>query len=236
MNLYASIARRKSCRKYDPRPLGREILEEIGAAVGGFTPLLQGAPLTWRFTERVKGPYRIEAPHYLIIGGQGRAGEAENAGFLFERLALWLDAKELGCVWLGASRDAEPTAARGDIIAIALGRPAEPIHRAIGDFKRKPIGDITNAPDDPCVRAARLAPSGMNTQPWYFDRRGDETLVYRQRLKPPISLLYRHTSVDVGIALCHYALACEEFGIPFRFARAGDLPDRAGYIPFGVIT
>ena len=236
MNLYASISQRKSCRKYDLHPLKQEILEEIQNAVLGFEPLFPDLPLQWRFTKKVKGRFHVEAPHYVIISGQGKPGEMEHAGFLFQQLVLWFDAMDIGCVWLGASKDAETTDIKDDIIAIGFGFTTEPVHRTKEQFKRKPIEKITNVPDDFCMQAVRLAPSGMNTQPWYFEQHTDQVHVYKQKLKPPISLIYKHADIDMGIALCHYALACKESGKSFCFSRSAALPDKAGFLPFGIIA
>ena len=236
MDLYASIARRKSCRKYDMQPLGQETMTAIEDAIKGFTPLYADVPLAWRYTSRVNGRFHVEAPHYLIISGKGKSGEAENAGFLFEQLALWFDAMEIGCVWLGGAKDAQAGSTEGDMITIGFGKTLEPVHRERAAFKRTPIEKITNAPDDMCVQAAHLAPSGMNTQPWFFEKMEGKTLVYEQKLRPPISLIYKHSDIDMGIGLCHYAMACRQTGRQFTFARAEDLPQKRGYMPFGVIT
>lgn len=235
MNLYHSIPQRKSCRKYDMQPLTQETLNEIESAIKRFALLFPDSPVEWRFTNQVKGLYHVEAPHYLIISGQGKPGEKENIGFLFEQLALWFDAMEIGCVWLGESKDANAANLKADIIAIAFGYAAEPVHRTKEQFKRKPINQITNIPDDICIQAAHLAPSGMNTQPWYFEQQDSRIMVYKQKLKLPISLIYKHADIDMGIALCHYALACKEIGKPFHFSLAASLPGKAGYLPFGII-
>lgn len=235
MNLYNSIAQRKSCRKYEMQPLPREQMTEIENAIQGFSPLTPAPTLAWRFTQQVKGLYHVAAPHYLIISGQGQPGEKENVGFLFQQLALWLDAQEIGCVWLGESKDTQVASTKGDIITIAFGHTAGPVHRTKEQFKRKPLEQITNSPDDPCIQAVHLAPSGMNTQPWYLEQQNGKVLVYKQKLKLPLSLVYKHSDIDMGIALCHYALACQELGKPFHFSRTDALPGKAGYLPFGII-
>lgn len=235
MNLYASITQRKSCRKYDMQPLEQSFISEIEHAIKGFCLLFPDLPLEYRFAKKVKGRFHVEAPHYLIISGQGKKGEMENTGFLFQQLVLWFDAMELGSVWLGSSKDTESGGSGKDIIVIAFGNAVGPVHRTKGQFKRKPIGQITNMVDDVCIQAAHLAPSGMNTQPWYFERQGSKTLVYKQKLKPPISLLYKHSDIDMGIALCHYALACKESGKQFAFSQETALPEKWGYVAFGVI-
>lgn len=235
MDLFDSISRRKSCRSYTGQPLGKEQLEEIREAINGFEPLYPDVPLEYRFITKAKGVFKVQAPHYLIISGQGKEKEPENAGFLFEQLILWFDAHNIGSVWLGKTKDMEAPRDK-DIVTIAFGQANEPVHRSEEEFKRKPIDEITNAPENTCIQAVHLAPSGMNLQPWYLEKSGDKVLLYKQSLKPPLSLVYKKTEVDMGIALCHYALACRHFNMPFAFHRKDEETSKKGYRLFGALT
>jgi len=149
---------------------------------------------------------------------------------------LWLNAHELGGVWLGASKDATTQRTKEDIIVIGFGKPEGSPHRKASEFKRKPISEITNAVEDPCVKAVHLAPSGLNIQPWYLQKKGNTLKFYRQILRPPISLAYKLTHVDIGIALCHYAIACAYFGKPFSFSSSGNAEVKKGYEFIGEVN
>lgn len=233
MDLYTMINKRKSCRNYTGQPFDNEKLSEINDAIKGFKPLDPDVALEWRFIEKMKGPFQVEAPHFLIISGQGKDGEAENAGFMFQQLMLWFNLHEIGSVWLGGPKDINKNPSGKDIVAIAFGEPQTAIQRQESEFERKPIAEITNCPEDLRIKAARFAPSGLNLQPWYFEKEKDGVLLYEQRLMPPISLLYRLTKVDLGIALCHYALACEHLGEPFNFQRREEKGNKKGFRLFG---
>jgi len=235
MELYEAIFRRKSCRKYDPQLLPPEILAEMEAAIKGFRRLDPAVKLTHRIIGKTKGMLGVKAPHYLVISGLGKPGELECAGFLYQQLDLWFSARGIGSVWLGATKDTVKNITGRDIITLAFGKPAEAAHRERDGFKRKPIAEITNAPEDPCIQTAHLAPSGINLQPWFFERTDGKTLVYKRKPKPPLSLMYKLTDLDMGIALCHYAFACDKEGRGFSFARQDDLPVKKGYEPFGII-
>lgn len=235
MDLFDSISRRKACRKYVAEPLSEMQLEEIETALHTFKPLYPDAPLSYRFASETKGVFHVKAPHYLVISGQGKKGEEENAGFIGQQLMLWLDSHELGGVWLGASKDATKERSNLDIIVLAFGKPEGSPHRAISEFKRKPISDITNSPDDECIKAVHLAPSGLNIQPWYLEKTKGKLLLYRQLLKPLMSLAYKLTRIDIGIALCHYAVACEHFGKPFHFHPGGNAEAKKGYEYYGYV-
>ena len=106
MDLFNSISRRKACRKYVAEPLREIQLEEIETALNSFKPLYPDAPLSYRFASETKGVFHVKAPHYLVISGQSKKGEEENAGFIGQMLLLWFYSHERGGVWLGASKDA----------------------------------------------------------------------------------------------------------------------------------
>lgn len=236
MELYDGIVRRKSCRSYTQQRFDDDQLERINTVIGGFEQLYPDVPLSYRFASETRGLFKVQAPHYLIVSGGGKAGESESAGFLFEQLVLWFDANNIGCVWLGKAKDANQKPDAKDIITIAFGQTDEPVHRDEADFRRKPMDEITNTPEDPRMRAIQLAPSGMNLQPWYFEKSGDKVLLYEQVLRPPVSLLYSKTAVDMGIALCHWALACKRESRPFAFERTNEGAPKKGYRLFGVLS
>ncbi len=235
MDLYGSIIQRKSCRKYISVPLDEELLDEIKSVLISFQPLYPDIPFSYRFVTHTKGMFHVKAPHYIVISGQGEDGEGANAGFIGQQFMLWLNSRDLGGVWLGGSKDATDTQSDTDIIVIAFGKPEDSPNRSISEFKRKDISDISNAPQDECIKAVHLAPSGLNLQPWYFYKTIDKVLVYRQILKLPTSLFYKLTEVDIGIALCHFAVACRHFNKPFSFVKDGQAKELKDYEYYGYI-
>jgi hypothetical protein len=179
----------------------------------------------------------VHAPQYLILSGQGAPGEREQAGFLYEQLVLWLDMRDIGSVWLGGTRAKQANPHGQDLITLAFGRAQGAVHREKSAFKRKPIAEITNAPDDPCIQAAHLAPSAINVQPWYFMKDQTGISVYRRTLRPPLSLVYSFGDFDMGIALAHYAVAAKQLGRGFAFARGADgCAPMPGFEGFGRIS
>lgn len=236
MDLFNSIKKRKSCRKYIDEPLNQEELKKIEETIKSFEPLFPDLTLNYRFISETKGMFQVNAPHYLVISGNGKEGEEENAGFIGEQFMLWLNTQGLGGVWLGASKDAGKNSKKDDIIIIGFGKVEGSPNRELSEFKRKDISKITNDIVDKGVKAIHLAPSGMNLQPWYFKKENDKLLVYRQIIKPPMSFLYKLTRVDIGIALCHYALASKHYGVDFKFHIGGKAEKIKGYEYYGYVN
>ncbi len=234
MDLYNSISRRKSCRKFDMKPLSDDLLKEVDSVINQFMKLDENFNFTHRFTTKVAGSFAIDAPHYLIITGEGKPNELENVGFLFEQLILWFDAHDIGSIWLGYAKDLE-VRNKNDIITIGFGYGSEPIHREESEFKRKPIREVTNAIDDVCIKASYLAPSGMNLQPWYFDKQEDRILVYKKKPNVVLKIAYNLTDLDMGISLCHYAIAAKHYNRKFKFNHNKNF-SKSDYQLFGEIV
>lgn len=234
MDLYEYIFKRKASRDYNLEPLSDEILNSIENKLDSIDLLFENAPLSYRFTDKTKGMFQVQAPHYLVISGTGKDGEQENLGFVVQQLILWFNSQNIGNCWLGASKDAKDHT-KNDIVIIAFGKSNIPIYRELSDFNRKSISEISNVTDNKFVEAAHLAPSGMNLQPWYFEVLEDKIVLYRQILKGPISLAYKLTKVDIGIALAHFYTTYKHFNQEFKFNSEDINKTKKGYEYFGYI-
>jgi hypothetical protein len=82
---------------------------------------------------------------------------------------------------------------------------------------------ITDKPD-PRLEPARLAPSAVNSQPWYFHHEGNAIHVYCSK---------KGSRLDAGIALAHLYVANEE---TFRFFTAESPTVVSGYSYIGSVT
>ncbi len=217
MDLYENIFSRKSCRKYDMTPLDAQTLTEMETFISGLTPLLPESRLTHEILgpEEVKGLGICKAPHYLIISGEEQSLRGVCAGFLYQHVELYLYAGGYATRWLSGlkSKQSNPNHVAG----FAFGRPNEPGTRCLEAFDRKSAGELASG-SDARLEAVRLAPSGMNGQPWYFAvQDGIVHVYYKRSLGGVLGMMYHMTDVDVGLALCHMDVASEHEGKPFRF-------------------
>ena len=218
IDLYSPIFTRKSCCKYDMNPLSAETLQQIETFISGLKPLLPGAEFTYKVAgiEDVKGMLIRKAPHYLLISGKQQPLRNTCAGFLFQHVELYLYSIGLATRWLAGVKGKQDDPHH--IIGLAFGKPAENATRKAGEFDRKPVKDIAKGTDSR-LEAVRLAPSGLNKQPWYFIVDGKDVHVYfLKSLGGLPGTFYHFTDLDVGIALCHLAVASEHEGKPFRFS------------------
>ncbi|MBQ8744240.1 MAG: hypothetical protein IJZ18_03530, partial [Mailhella sp.] len=90
-------------------------------------------------------------------------------------------------------------------------------------FKRKPMEQITDKAD-PRLEPARLAPSAVNSQPWFFAHEDDTIHVWCSR---------KGRCLDACIALAHLYVVNPE---NFRFFKAEHMMGLPGYGYIGSVT
>ena len=135
----------------------------------------------------------------------------------------------IGSCWvgLGSTKKKNPEF----IILIAFGK-SDDITRDFSKFKRKSLDEISDKADER-LTPARLAPSAVNSQPWYFKHNEDgfdvfqvkQNIIKRQFLK-------KWNPIDVGIALAHMYVANEK---TFEFYRKANFEKIKDYTYIGSI-
>ena len=167
-------------------------------------------------------------PQLIAVYSEEKEGWLENVGFLFQQMDLYLQTLGLGVCWLGMGRMNPKTTTSVEgmqfVIMLAFGYPkADPLRTDVREFKRKPMEEITDKAD-PRLEPARLAPSAVNSQPWYFIHDGDTVHMYCAK---------KGSRLDAGIALAHLYVANEE---TFCFFKAEDAPEVSGYGYIGSVS
>ena len=226
------IRKRKSVRKYDAAPLDAATLENVQAYIGGVKPLYPEIRYSIEIANKTKGIFNVIAPHYLIFRSEEKDGAYENIGYIGQQLDLYFSSSGIGSCWLGAAKPIDKEeSALPHVISMSFGNPAEPLHRAPSDFKRKPLSEISEGSDER-LEAARLAPSAVNAQNWFFAAGNGKILCYRKKSGSPLGFIYSKLHcIDMGIALCHIA----EESSDFRFQKEVGVAERKGYVYMGTV-
>jgi nitroreductase len=163
-----TIRKRKSIRKYNPEPLDTAKLEWVQKQIAAIKPLYPNIRHSIEIVNKTKGLFNVKAPYYFLFSSEEMDGYHENIGFIGQQLDLILSESGIGTCWLGASKPIEnDKSTLPFVIAMSFGTPAEPLHRSLSEFKRKPLSAISEG-EDSRLEVARLAPSAMNSQNWFF--------------------------------------------------------------------
>jgi len=213
-NLKEIIYKRKSTRKYDMTPLDAKTLADIQNFVAKAKPLYNGIKVEFEIIDgnNIKGMFAIKAPHYMIIRSETEENYLVNAGFMLQQADLYLQSMGFGSCWLGMAKPAEKSENNLEyVIMLAFGKPLGSPHRDLSGFKRKPLSQISDISDHR-LEPARLAPSGINSQPWFFVSYNNIIHVYCVKHGAVKNLIYKRLNkIDMGIALAHLFLVCERF-------------------------
>jgi len=235
-----TIRKRKSVRKYKPEKLDQETLAKVEEQIKNLKPLYPEVEVSLAIVDKVKRTFGIIAPHYLMIYSEDKEGAYENVGYIGQQMDLFFSENGLGSCWLGVAKpgkeaqgEAEDNGKLKYVICIAFGLPAGSLHRSLEGFKRKPLAQMSSG-DDPRLEAARLAPSGVNAQGWFFIAESGKIHCYRKSPKGLAGLIriYSQLSlIDVGIAICHIAVESERF----VFVKDPEAPKEEGVIYVGTV-
>jgi len=207
--------RRKSIRKYLSEPLPQEQIQAIEEAVIRILPLfpqikyavkLLGAE---EFTGNLKQRISVSAPHYLVLTSEAQKGCRVNMGYIGQKLILELAKMDIGTCWLGSVK------CKGNdcfdlpyIISIACGIPDEPWRQGIEQAKRKPLDILVEGGNIkqyliPVMEAARIAPSGINLQPWRFILEEDRIHIFRRKPSLRLPMIDRMQQIDIGCVIAN---------------------------------
>ena len=226
------IRKRKSIRAYDLTPLDSASLDEVKAQIGKARPLYPDIKYSIKIVNKTKGLLNVKAPHYLLFSSEKKEGFSENIGFIGQQMDLYFSGAGLGSCWLGMAKPQErEDTVLEHVISMSFGRPAELLYREPADFKRKPLSQISEGTDER-LEAARLAPSGVNKQNWYFIAEDGKIHCYRIKPSGLTKLFFNQLGrIDMGIALCHIA----EESKNFSFSKEANPPTRKGCEYIGTV-
>ena len=213
MTLHEMIYHRKSCRSFTGKPVDAEEIEKILSLE--MKPLYPEIKVRMDIVSRnkVKCICPWTTPQLITVYSEETEGYLENIGFLFQQMELYLQTLGLGVCWLGMGRmNPKTTAEEVDgmkfVIMLSFGMPkGNHLRHDMKSFKRRSLEQIADRAD-PRLEPARLAPSAVNSQPWFFSHEGDTIHVYCAK---------KGSRLNIGIALAHLYVANEE---TFRFFKA----------------
>ena len=225
MDLESQIYVRKSCRKY--------LDDEID-----MTPIKEFIPKAKVLNSDIDYSYKIltkdelsirtrwKAPYYLALYSEKKENYGVNLGFIFQQLSLYMQSIGIGSCWVGMAnvKQKDPNF----VITISFGK-SDDLTRDISKFKRKSLSEISDMEDERLI-PAQLAPSAVNSQPWYFKHTDDGFDVFKAKhniVKQKI--IGKWNDIDMGIALSHLYVSNPDT-FEFEFKNKADIK---GYTYFG---
>lgn len=223
MNLYEAIGCRQSIRKYTEKEVPEKLRGQILAYFGKTSRLKDRIQMELEIIDNtrkkagIRGLWKVDAPYYLAVYSETEEGYERNAGYVMEQLVLYMTVKGLGTCYLGGSRLGQ-TMKNGlkFVMLLAFGYPEGRLCRESPLAKRLPLNELCVFKEEAgeqmkiILKAARLAPSAMNVQPWRFVVYPDRLYVFSRKDRFPSLPGTKMRDFDMGIMLAHIMLAAEE--------------------------
>ncbi len=248
MSVIDVIHTRRSVRTFDGKPLRERDIQSImayaAAAENPFQLPIAWQLLDGKETG-LSSPVIVGEDAFLA-GKMRRVPNAEAAfGYSMEQIVLYAASIGVGTTWIAGTMDRDAferavSLADGEVMPCVtpLGYPAKKMslretvmRKGVRADSRLPFETLffEGAFDRPLspenagklqdvLEAVRLAPSAVNKQPWRAVVCGDRVHFYVKHSKAVAPDAWDIQKVDLGIALCHFALAAQECGIPAAFA------------------
>lgn len=208
MNLQDKIYTRKSYRSYNNNPIKEETILKISNFLKTATPLFKDIKVDFEILDfnRISYPPLFKSPKVVVFYSEKKQDYLQNAGFILQQLDLFLQSNGLASCYLGLAKPKGSKQKNGlsYVISMAFGFSDETERTSTKQFKRKPLEEICNIKDEK-LECARLAPSAINSQPWYFEKKDDTYNLYCKKHILNKNLEYMN-SIDLGIALSHIYL------------------------------
>lgn len=240
MKLSEMIYKRKSVRSYTGEPVDGETLEKITAFTENIKPLYPEIKVRSEIVNRenVKCILPWITPQLVAIFTEDKEGALENVGFIYQQLDLYLQSIGLGVCWLGMGKlssqgimETKNNDGLEFVMMLAFGHPkGEALRKSVSEFKRKSLAEISDIADER-LEPARIAPSSVNSQPWYFVHEEDIIHTYCSRKGFLMgNMISDMNKIDMGIALAHMYVTNEE---TFKFFKAENVQKLKGYSYIG---
>ncbi|WP_124066069.1 nitroreductase family protein [Clostridium sp. E02] len=241
MNLYQMIFKRRTIRKLKKEPVPDQLLKDILYFGNCVTRLYPEISIQMEICDNldgklpVSGLWKVDAPYYLVLYSEEKEGYLLNAGYTMEPILLYMTAKGLGTCYLGNTKISrlEPPGLK-PVIAIAFGYPKTLLYRDPATARRLPLKELcifkeeAGEPMKNILKAIRLSPSIMNTQPWRFIVYNDKIYIFSCKEILPSPHLISLREISLGIMLSHLSIAAEEMWMNVKL-EVEEAMDRKSY-------
>lgn len=246
MSVIELIRKRKSVRSFTGEPLSKEHVDSINKYIERINPPF-GIKAEIRLISAKTGDQPVKlgtygvisgATDFLLLIGKNDFMSEVGAGYMFEQVVLYCTELGLGTCWLGGTlkrddflKQVQLSEDENLIVISPVGYRREKrtllesvMRVGAGSDKRKPFDSLffNNTYGVPLtekdagnysipLEMVRLAPSGSNKQPWRIVKEDGFFHFYYQTGRFSVN--------DIGIALCHFELTCNELGLEGHLER-----------------
>lgn len=241
MNMYEAIFVRKSVKKFVMEELEQSILDQILQFAKELPLVLDHADVEFVIMNNVDSQsansklLTIKAPYYFVVACGNEPEELLNAGFLMEQITLYIASRGLGTGLLSHVRflaEKVEGLEKNPVLVLAFGQTKEIMYRDSRKIHRLPEKEVvlykTDVKTDVklMVKAARLAPSYLNTQPWRLVVYDNRIHVFSKKNGLITDFINEKKYLDVGVMVANMLLVAEELWIDVQVEKLENISNK----------
>ncbi|WP_167958353.1 nitroreductase family protein [Anaerosporobacter faecicola] len=229
--MYEAIWKRKSIYHYSMEALDEQMLRNIRTFLEHQILLQEnwkveyGLLSRWDENKTAKNDLGVEAPYYLVIYEKEEKEYYLNGGYLLGQLALYLTTKNIGSCLINMNFGKRNKESKKIIAALAFGKPKT---GSLLDFhKPKRIGidylcvfkEEVNQDIKLIMKAASVAPSCMNSQPWRFVVYHNRIHIFLKKDRVIRKWFHSEQMIDIGFMLSNLLMEAENLWLTTTIQR-----------------
>lgn len=235
ISIAEAVQKRQSVRSYAEDKLSEQELRQIIDYADSIAPLTPNVKVKAEIVgaDDVKSIMKWRAPHYLAIYATESDEGLMSAGYVYEQVVLYLTSLGIGTCWATSvsPKEKHESSEMKWAAVVAFGKPENGNGwRDSANIKRRSMEEISDKPDE-SLMPARIAPSAMNNQPWYFRHEGDGIQVYCKKQGFMKKWMVSQNRIDIGIALGNLKAVNSEMA----FIPAKKSIEKDGYTLMGML-
>lgn len=242
MNMYDTIFSRKSIRNYYQERIDWAILEDILAFADKLPMLFDGIKVEYKLINNIEenqgfnGPFTVKAPYYIVLSSEKKDNYLLNAGYVMQQINLYIESKGLGTCFMGGASPGmglKKTIRYDYIITLAFGKPKSEPYRDPIEAKRLSENELVVYKEDASVdihnilKAARLAPSSMNNQPWRFVVYKNHIHIFTKKNPWFAKPMDKTKMIDMGIMMANLMIAAEELWVDVKLTESESMMNKS---------
>ena len=241
MNQYDAIFVRKSVKHFKTDSISDRSISQILNFANYITDMSGRNSVNFEIlscqekTRATDHHFSVKAPYYFVLSAENEEDSFVSLGFVLEQVALYLVTKNLGSCFAGLRKEKNVNSDKSckimAFLAFGITEDDQTYTRKqrllplehICVFKDKAEQNIKEM-----IRAAALAPSRMNSQPWRFVVVKNRIHVFckRERKAFKTALADWYHEFDIGMMLAHLLIAGEELWYNTEIVKSENIAER----------
>lgn len=241
MNMYEAIFVRRSVKKFIMEEIEQTLLDQIQQFANELPLLMKQANVEFLIVKQMehenmnKKLFSVKAPYYFVVACDYGIDQWLNAGYLVEQLSLYLTARGIATgalMYMQMREEGIQGLEKLPMLALPFGFAKDFRVHEHNKFHRLPEKETVLYKTEVSpevklmIKAARLAPSHMNSQPWRLVVYENRIHVFCRKSVLGSDAIHPRKILDIGVMVANMLLVAEELWIDVSIERVENITNK----------